>query len=90
MKGIISVAMGELRTEIDNGIMRAVQNVGINVSKEELLKALELNEKLVMCEECKYRDDCEQEVLLASLFGEIEETAPILFCSYGERETDHE
>ena len=96
MKDIIDMTMGELRTEIDNGIMRAVQNVGINVSKEELIKALELNEKLVRCKDCKYWHDhitttwCSRGAeLRPQESGWIKRNADD-FCSYGERETDHE
>ena len=56
MKDIINIAMGELTTAIDNEVMKAVQKVGIDVDKEELLKALELHRSLVRCGECKYSD----------------------------------
>lgn len=36
----IKIIAGEMQTQIDDDIYRAVQNVGINVDKEELLKAL--------------------------------------------------
>ena len=54
MKDIISMTIGDIKTEIDNGIMRAVRNVGVNVNKEELIKALELNDKLVRCKDCMF------------------------------------
>ena len=84
---------------IDNLVLTAVHNVGIKVDKDELAKALAYDRgqyekgfadatNIVLCTECKYRDDCEQEVLLAEMFGEIEESAPIRFCSYGEREEE--
>lgn len=41
---------------------------------------------IVRCKECKYEDDCEQEVLLSDMYGEVEDTAHITYCSYGERE----
>lgn len=37
----IKIITGKIQTQIDDEIYRAVQNVGINVDKEELLKALE-------------------------------------------------
>lgn len=43
---------------------------------------------VVKCEECKYKDDCEQEVLLSEMCSEIEDTAHITYCSYGEREDE--
>ena len=86
MKDIISMTIGDMKTEIDNGIMRAVQSVGINVSKEELIKALELNEKLVRCKDCKYKSYgvdymwCDHAQGLANSIKDDD------FCSYGERE----
>ena len=85
---------------VDDAVLKEVRNVGIKVDKYELAKALAYDRSqyeqgfadattIVMCEECKHRDDCEQEVLLASMFGEIEKSAHIIFCSYGERK-DHE
>ena len=56
MKDIINIAMGELTAVIDNEVVKAVQKVGIDVDKEELLKALELYHSLVWCRECKHSD----------------------------------
>ena len=53
MRDIINITMGELTTAVDNEVVKAVQKVGIDVDKEELLKALELYHNLVHCEECK-------------------------------------
>ena len=36
----IEIIIGKMQTQIDDDIYRAVQNVGINVDREELLKAL--------------------------------------------------
>lgn len=41
--------------------------------------------ELVRCRECKHKDNCEQEVLLSEMCGEVEDTAHLTFCSYGER-----
>lgn len=54
MKDIINIMMGELTTAVDNEVMKAVQKVGVDVNKEELLKALELYHNLVRCKECKH------------------------------------
>ena len=40
-KSPIELIIGKMQTQIDDDIYRAVQNVGINVDREELLKALE-------------------------------------------------
>ena len=39
-KSPIEIIAGKIQTQIEDEIYRAVQNVGINVDKEELLKAL--------------------------------------------------
>ena len=41
---------------------------------------------IVRCGECRHKDDCEQEVLLLEMCGEVADTAHITYCSYGERE----
>lgn len=82
MKDIISIAMGELTTAFDNEVVKAVQKVGIDVGKEELLKALELHRSLVRCVECRYKgmDICPMYKLTKA--GVLK---PYDFCSYGER-----
>ena len=37
----IKIITGQIKTNYEDAIYRAVQNVGINVDKEELLKALQ-------------------------------------------------
>ena len=37
----INIITGQIKTNYEDEIFRAVQNVGINVDREELLKALE-------------------------------------------------
>ena len=54
MKDIIQVTYSELAIKFDDEVMKAVQQIGINIDKEELLKALELADKLVRCAECKW------------------------------------
>lgn len=39
-KSPIEIVHTEMRVQMENGIMKAVQDVGINVDKDELLKAL--------------------------------------------------
>lgn len=53
MQNIINITFGTLMTTMDDEVVRAVQKVGIDVNKEELLKALELYHNLVHCRECK-------------------------------------
>ena len=40
-KSPIEIITGQIKTNYDNAIYSAVQNVGINIDREELLKALE-------------------------------------------------
>lgn len=37
----IGIIYGEMQTQIENDVLKAVQRVGVNVNKEELLKALQ-------------------------------------------------
>ena len=40
-KSPIKIITGQIKTNYEDAIYRAVQNVGINIDREELLKALE-------------------------------------------------
>ena len=40
-KSPIKIITGQIKTNYEDEIFRAIQNVGINVDREELLKALE-------------------------------------------------
>lgn len=40
-KSPIEIVIGQMQTEQENNIFRAVQSVGINVDKEELIRALQ-------------------------------------------------
>ena len=44
-KSPIEIITGKIQIQIDDEIYRAVQNVGINVDKDELLKALEYDRR---------------------------------------------
>lgn len=86
MSDIIQVICGELTTSFENEVMKAVQQVGINVNKEELLKALELADKLVHCKDCKhgeYREDFDDYLCDQLGLGTVNDAD--FFCSYGER-----
>ena len=65
-KSPIELIMGQLQTSIEDQIFSAVQQVGINVDKEELIKALNYNREqywhgyqdrdaeIVRCKDCKH------------------------------------
>ena len=81
---IISIAMGELQIAFDNEVMKAVRKVGVDVNKEELLKALELHHNLVRCGECvkRMREDCP---MCNGCKLDRVPTEDDDYCSYGER-----
>ena len=85
MKDIINIAMGELTAVVDNEVVKAVQKVGIDVDKEELLKALDLYRSLVWCRECKHSDDkpIADGRYWCNMHGSF-----MYYCSDGEREDD--
>lgn len=41
----VNVIMGEMQTKIEGDIYKAIQNVGIDVNKEELIKAMQYDRK---------------------------------------------
>lgn len=83
---IFTIAMGELTTTFDNEVVKAVRKVGIDVDKEELLKALELHRSLVRCGECKWFDSKGHCMRLTAEYGTYEDVRTDDFCSFGERE----
>lgn len=91
MKDIISVVTGELQTEFDGAVMKAVRNCGIHVNKEELIKALELAESLVRCKDCKhnpkYTKDFQYGKCVYTCDDDWYACEPMddFFCAYGER-----
>lgn len=62
----IEVIQTQMRNQIEGEIYKAVMNVGVNVDKEELLKALQYDreqyqkgykdrdDQIVRCKDCKY------------------------------------
>lgn len=80
MSDIIQVIYGEIETSFENNVMKAVRQVGIDVNKEELLKALELADKLVRCKECGWRK--KNGFCLEHNRYEKNDDG---YCSYGER-----
>lgn len=68
----INIIYGQMQLQMDDNICRAVQNVGINVDKEELLRALAYDrnqyangyadgrtardEEIIRCKDCKRKE----------------------------------
>ena len=62
----IDVIMGQMNISYENEICKAVQNVGVNVDKNELMKALQYDRgqyqkgyadrdaEIIRCKDCKY------------------------------------
>lgn len=88
MSDIIQVICGELTTSFDNEVMKAVQQVGINVNKEELLKALELADKLVRCKDCRHKyvtGHTTQYYVCDFMDAQFDENG---YCHHGERKEE--
>ena len=100
----IKVIQGELETQLEGEILKAVHRVGVTVDRDELIRALrydreqyqkgfdDAREDAVVVTRCK---DCEH-LVNATVNGngflicDISdmETAPDDFCSHGERRDD--
>ena len=95
-KSPIDIIYGQMETQMEGDILRAVQKYGINVDKDELLRALQYDRdqynkgyadakaELVRCKDCKHR------YTLQSGHSFCREHFPLGkydddFCSYGER-----
>lgn len=67
----IEMIMGQMHMEVEGKICKAVQDIGVNVDREELLKALRYDRgqygkgyadrdaEIVRCRDCIYRTECE-------------------------------
>ena len=85
----IEVIQTQIQSQIEGEIYKAVMRVGINVDKDELLKALQYDRdqyqkgytdrdlEIVRCKDCKHYENCEiNDLLLNHEDG---------FCADGER-----
>lgn len=87
-KSPIEIIYGEMIHKLENEVFTAVQNIGINVDKDELIKALQYDRDqyrtgysdaminavpVVRCKDCKHR------------FSEITPKPDDWFCADGER-----
>lgn len=101
----IEIIQGELHTEMDGAIMKAVQQVGISVNKSELLYALAYDrsqyqlgfidgkrkamEEIVHCKDCVYWEQATDNSGNCNRAFEITAYGSD-FCSYGERREDEQ
>ena len=88
----IELIMSSLQTSLDGEIYKAVQNVGINIDKDELLNALQYDRgqymkgyadrdtEIVRCKDCVYWDSqCQSCELIDGIMN------PDFFCANGVR-----
>ncbi len=73
----INLIMSDMQVKMEGEILKAVQNVGVKVDKDELLKALQYDRnqyqkgyddrdsEIVRCKDCKHRGNSEKCVLSA-------------------------
>ena len=92
----IEVIQTQMRNQIEGNIYQAVMNVGVNVDKEELLKALQYDreqyqkgykdrdDQIVRCKDCRYCEypNAEREWCKR---GHLHGNAETWFCADGER-----
>lgn len=93
----IDVIMGQMHMTFENEICKAVQNVGVNVDKEELLKALQYDrgqyqkgyrdrdDEIVRCKDCKYGARLERTGMTPLVTCKGEDHELCWFCADGEK-----
>lgn len=97
-KSPIEVITEQINMQIENEVYKAVGNVGINVDREELLKALDYDRgqytkgykdrdsEIVRCKDCRYwksgREECGNSDSVCFINGRC---TPDWFCADGER-----
>lgn len=94
-KSPIEVIYGQVKTQMEGDIFKAVQNYGINVDKDELIKSLaydrnqyeagfkDASANIVRCKECRH-------LMFSDMYGECGRgyfgiVSPNDYCSRGER-----
>lgn len=98
----IEVIQTEMRNQIEGNIYQAVMNVGVNVDKEELLKALQYDreqyqkgykdrdDQIVRCKDCVYwQDNNDGYPHKDCKWREDETPDPDDYCSAGERKDEN-
>ena len=94
----IELIMGQMNMFLEGEICKSVQNVGVNVNKEELLKALQYDRKqyqngyndrdteIIRCKNCKYFDRFDGVFPWCSKWNNGSITDPEGYCFMAERE----
>lgn len=99
----IKIIMQEMQAQRENQVYQAIQNIGVDVDKEELLKALSYDRnqyekgyraaksEIVCCKDCKYAKKSEAVLGIPDYECSKMNTTCLDeedFCSYGERKDD--
>lgn len=103
-KSPIHIIYGQMKTQMEGTILKAVQNVGVNVDKEELLLALEYDRKqylmgyedgeadvwesIVRCKNCKHMEVTPDKLRWCNVWNGINGMGDEGFCNYGERKVE--
>lgn len=97
----IKIIMQEMQAQRKNQVYQAIQNIGVDVDKEELLKALSYDRnqyekgyraaksEIVRCKDCKYYTMNTE--ILGNVCNRLFTVFPMEsddFCSYGERKDE--
>ena len=103
-QGPIAVIMGQMKISYENEILKAVQSVGVNVDKNELLKALRYDREQYQkgyadrdseiircggCEHCYYADNRPPDERCYACGKHGIDVAPDWFCADGKRCEGH-
>ena len=100
-KSPVEIIYGQMQTQIEGDILKAVQSYGINVDKEELIRAMKYDrdqynkgyadgkrdamDELVRCKDCKFALVEDPQKLACTKSVNWRAVEPTHFCSYGER-----
>lgn len=81
----INIIYGEINTKMENEVLTVIQNLGVDVNKEELIRALQYDreqyqkgyddrdKEIVRCKDCEYGELCnEGDVFCTKDIGTIE------------------
>ncbi len=100
-KSPIDIIYGQMETQLEGTVLKAVQNVGVDVDKEELIRALQYDrhqyskgyhdamDSIVRCENCThcaYTDSLNRDRGYCGVIHLY--VKPTDFCSHGERRSN--
>lgn len=105
MDTMVETFCHQLEKKIDGDICEAILKIGINVDRDELLRALQYDRgqyekgyrdgkadamaSIVHCKDCEHWQEHDGEMYCVCWANLMTDTAADDFCSYGERRTDN-